>query len=290
MRLTKHREVRRNREELGEVCSGRVKLDVLSLIPWFLLIRLIYRHNKEIIYLMNYAFQYKLSLRLRTTAIAILAAIVLCAGGSSVFADAYTHWFDPIELVTPFSNETVEVVLQVSPGVAPGPYEYVYWVTNNTSSELTEFFLTTVGSDDPTAFDAHSFRVIEGTRSGTEIYWGADSYDWGDFTSGTTSRPQVIHRSFYDENTQSWLGTTKFRWTTMGMGLAPGDTIGFSFINLYAPELFANSIASAMAYDNYNAYVYGPGTEPDIPEWPAVAMAASGFGLIGFVKRRFVRS
>ena len=149
MRLTKHREVRRNREELGEVCSGRVKLDVLSLIPWFLLIRLIYRHNKEIIYLMNYAFQYKLSLRLRTTAIAILAAIVLCAGGSSVFADAYTHWFDPIELVTPFSNETVEVVLQVSPGVAPGPYEYVYWVTNNTSSELTELFVTAVGSADP---------------------------------------------------------------------------------------------------------------------------------------------
>lgn len=228
----------------------------------------------------------------------IITALLVIAVASiisiPVHADEYTRWFEPVELRHPGSSESVEVVLQVSPGAAPGPYEYVYWVTNNTSAEMNSFYLTLVGSSDIAVFDPFSYRVIDGMRvetpNGVEFYWGYDNYDWGNLISGQSQYPHISHYDIYDDITNSLLTSTRFRWNVLGDGLAPGDSIGFSFINMYGPELFASSIASATAVYNYNELVYGPGEEPDIPEWPALLMAAPGLGLAGLLRRRFMRS
>lgn len=222
-----------------------------------------------------------------------LVAVALFAV-SPAFADQYTNYYEPVLLTSYGAPGNVEVVLQVSPGVAPGPYEYVYWVTNNTSTEMHDFYLTCVGSADTAVFDPMSFRVMDGYRNvtpgGVEFYWGADNYDWGNLLIGQAMMPHMDHKLYYDEITETLLASTKFRWTSDGLGLAPGESLGFSFINIYGPELYAGSIAAAMAIHNYNEYVYGPGTEPDIPEWPALTMALSGFGFVGVLKRRFLRS
>lgn len=222
-----------------------------------------------------------------------LVAIAFAAVSPAI-ADQYTNWFEPVLLTSYGSPNNVEVVLQVSPGVGPGPYEYVYWVTNNTATEMRDFYLTCIGSADAAVFDPLSFRVIDGYRNvtpnGVEFYWGADNYDWGNLLSGNPTNPIINHKLIYDEITETLLASTKFRWTTIGNGLAPGESVGFSFVNVYGPELYAGSIASAMAVHNYNEYIYGPGTEPDIPEWPALTMALSGFGFVGVLKRRFMRS
>lgn len=223
----------------------------------------------------------------------IFVAVALLAV-SPAFADQYTNYYEPVLLTSYGAPGNVEVVLQVSPGVGPGPYEYVYWVTNNTATEMRDFYLTAVGSADAAVFDPMSYRVIDGYRNvtpgGVEFFWGADNYDWGNLLSGQPMTPIVTHKQFYDEITETLLASTKFRWNTLGGGLAPGESLGFSFINIYGPQLYAGSIASAVAIHNYNEYVFGPGMEPDIPEWPALTMALSGLGFVGVLKRRFMRS
>jgi hypothetical protein len=234
-----------------------------------------------------------LVVRARLGVVTLLMIAGICLMISPVLADDYTRWFDPILLTTPGSGEHMEVALQVSPGVSPGPYEYVYWVTNLSSSPLSDFYFTCVGVPDPSSFDPTYFTVWNGTRDpGTgDIWWGTQNSDWGNLFTGSLP-PLTTAQMVYDQTTGMMVPSTKFRWSSLtGDGLMPGDTLGFSFTSIYAPALVARDLAAGLAVKAYNGtqYANGPGTQPDVPEWPAVAMALSGLGSLGVLRRRFQR-
>lgn len=235
------------------------------------------------------------AMRARLGLRALVTFAIICIMISPVLADDYTRWFAPVLLTAPGTTDHMEVVLQVSPGVSPGPYEYVYWVTNYAAAPLSDFYFTCVGVPDPSSFDPTCYRIMEGTRNpvpggDVEFYWGAENLDWGNLITGESMVPLTRQRLVYDETTSALVESTKFRWSSLyGDGLLPGNSLGFSFTSIYGPAAVARDMAAGLAVRTYNGdeYAYGPGTEPDVPEWPAVTMALSGLGGFGLLRRRF---
>lgn len=226
----------------------------------------------------------------RVGLIILLAITSMCLMVSPVLAD--TRWLDPILLTTPSSSGYMEVALQVTPSVAPGPYEYVYWVTNFAAAPLTDFYFTCVGVPDPSTFDPTGFTVWDGTRdpSTGHVWWGAQSSAWGNLLTGGLP-PLTTSMLVYDQTTETMVPGTRFRWSSLvDNGLMPDSTLGFSFTSIYAPQDVARDLAAGLAVKAYNGteYAYGPsGTTPEVPDWPAVSMALLGFGGLGTLRRRF---
>lgn len=236
------------------------------------------------------------AMRVRLGVLTLVAIAFVCLMVSPVLADSYTRWFDPILLTASGSTGYMEVVLQVSPGVAPGPYEYVYWVTNYAPVSLSDFYFTCVGIPDPSSFDPTAYRVMDGTRNpqpggGVQFWWGAPNLDWGNLITGEPMVPIIRQRDVYDATSDAVVGSTKFRWSSLaGDGLLPGDSLGYSFTSIYAPSAVARDLAAGLAIRTYNGdeYAYGPDiTSNDVPEWSSALMALLGFGGVGALRRRF---
>lgn len=232
-------------------------------------------------------------------AMAVLA--ICCLALSPVCADVSSRWFDPILLKTTTDAGYMEVVLQVTPATRPGPFEYIYWVTNSAQRGMSDFYLTCVGIPDLSSFDPLAYNVVAGTRlpgSGGAVTFqrGAVVEDWGNIITGQQMAPNARPQSIYDETSQQYASSVKFRWSVLADGgLTPGGSIGFAFTSTYSPATVARDLAATFAIRTYNGdeYAYGPGPEPDpgddpvVPEWSTVMLALSGFGCLGAFRRRF---
>lgn len=232
----------------------------------------------------------------------LVVVVAGCCLGPVAGADTSTRWFAPILLKTLPSADgagnsygNIEVVLQVSPASKPGPFEYIYWVTNYTTAEMSDFYFTCVGIDDLSTFLPDGYEVLDGTRqgSGTSITFdrGDNITGWGNMRTGDESAPYVRLASYYLPGTDTLVSSAKMRWSVLdnGVGLAPGESIGFSFTSTYPPATVAKELASGLATRMFNGevYAYGPEPEPQIPEWSSVLLGLSGVGVLGATKRRF---
>jgi hypothetical protein len=226
---------------------------------------------------------------------------------SSAVADTSTRWFDPILLKTmpgadgagnPYGS--IEVVLQVSPASKPGPFEYVYWVTNNTTAAMSDFYFTCVGVDDinPPWFLPDGYQVLDGVRvagSGGVTYTrGSDVAGWGNIRTGQQTIPYIRLANYYVPGTGEVVSSAKIRWSALGssLGLPAGGSIGFSFTSDYLPGTNPKDVASGLAIRMFNGEVYSYGPEPEspvVPEWSSLLLGMSGLGCIGAFRRRFRR-
>lgn len=242
---------------------------------------------------------------LRLGVIAVSAAIFCGLMLSSASADTSTRWYAPILLETtpgadgagnPYGS--MEVVLQVTPASKPGPFEYVYWVTNNTTAAMSDFYFTCVGVDDinPPWFLPDGYQVLDGTRvviGGVVTFnRGSDVGGWGNIRTGQETVPYIRLANYYVPETGEVVSSAKLRWSALpgSSGLSPGGSIGFSFTSEYLPSTVAKDLAGGLAIRMFNGevYVYGPAPEaPVVPEWSSVALAMSGLGCLGAFRRRF---
>lgn len=241
----------------------------------------------------------------RLSIIAAAAAVVCCLTLSSAWADTSTRWYAPILLKTtpgadgagnPYGN--IEVVLQVTPATKPGPFEYVYWVTNNTTAAMSDFYFTCVGVDDinPPWFLPDGYQVLDGTRvvvNGVVTFnRGPDVGGWGNIRTGEQTVPYIRLANYYVPGTGEVVSSAKLRWSALTgcSGLSPGGSIGFSFTSEYLPSTVAKDLASGLAIRMFNGevYAYGPAPEaPVVPEWSSVVLAMSGLGCLATLRRRF---
>ena len=234
--------------------------------------------------------------------VALLILAVSCSVVSLAAADTSSRWFAPIVLrnTPPVDSDVtsdgyMEVVLQVTPATSPGPFEYVSWVTNNTTSYMTDFYLTCVGVDDIASFLPNGYEVLGGTRSvdggGVVTYVrGSVVKGWGNSRTGAESVPYILVSK---PGSTTPVPTTKIRWSVLGNnpGLAPGSAmgIGFSFVSTYAPATVAGDMTDSLAIRMYNGEVYaygrGPLLENSVPEWSSIMLATFAFGFIAIRRR-----
>ena len=235
---------------------------------------------------------------MRTGAVVLLILMANCFVASLPTADASSQWFAPIVLTTASpvdggvnSSGTMEVVVQVTPATAPGPFEYVSWVTNNSTSYMTDFYVACVGVDDLDSFLGDA--VLGGMRTVDDR--GVVTYVRKSVITGWGNTKRVVN-DYYAPGSSTAVPTTKIRWSVLGgnPGLAPGANlgIGLSFTSLYAPSDVAKDMTGSLAIRMYSGevYAYGPvpysSAAPPVPEGPAVLLAISGMGFIGALRRR----
>ncbi len=244
---------------------------------------------------------------MRVGVIVSLALVICCSALLPLSADTNTRWYAPILLKTtpgadgtgnPYGN--IEVVLQVTPSTKPGPFEYIYWVTNNTAAAMSDFYFTCVGVDDinPPWFLPDGYEVVDGTRvvDGGVVTFdrGPDMTGWGNIRTDEEPIPYIRIANYYVPGTGEVVSSAKLRWSALGDcgGLGAGDSMGFSFTSDYLPSTVAKDLASGLAIRMFNGevYAYGPAPEsPVVPECSSVLLAMSGLGCIGVLRRRFRR-
>lgn len=229
--------------------------------------------------------------------VVLLILVAHCFAPSSAAADVSSLWFAPIVLTSASpvdgggnSSGTMEVVVQVTPATAPGPFEYVSWVTNNSTSYMTDFYVACVGVDDARSFLGDA--VLEGLR--TVDGGGVVTYVRGSSITGWSNTKSPV-QSYYTPGSTVAVPTMKIRWSVLGgnRGLAPGANlgIGLSFTSLYAPSDVAKDMTGSFAIRMYSGEVYAYGPVPysnagQVPEGPAVLLAISGMGFVGALRRR----
>jgi hypothetical protein len=229
--------------------------------------------------------------------VVVLILVTYCFSPSPAAADVSSLWFAPIVLTTASpvdsgadSSDTIEVVVQVTPATAPGPFEYICWVTNNSTSYMTDFYVACVGVDDPNSFLGDA--VLEGLR--TVDGGGVVTYLRGSSITGWGNTKSVV-QSYYAPGSTVAIPTMKIRWSVSGgnPGLAPGANlgIGLSFTSIYAPSDVAKDMTGSLAIRTCSGEVYAYGPVPyssgaQVPEGPAVLLAISGMGFVGALRRR----
>lgn len=228
--------------------------------------------------------------------VVLLILMANCFVASLAMAEASSLWFAPIVLTTASpvdgrvnASDTIEVVVQVTPATAPGPFEYVSWVTNNSTSYMTDFYVACVGVDDPNSFLGDA--VLEGTR--TVDGGGVVTYVRGSGIMGWGNTKWVVH-DYYAPGSTVAVSATKIKWSVLAgnRGLAPGATvgIGFSFTSIYAASAVAGDVSGSLAIRMHNGDIYtyrSSGAGPaHLPEGPAVLLAISGMGFVGVLRRR----
>ena len=233
--------------------------------------------------------------------IALLILAVNCSIVSLAAADVSSRWFAPIMLKTTPSADsagnsygTMEVVLQVTPSVKPGPFEYVYWITNSAATPMSDFYLTCVGVGDLSSFLSDGYEVLNGTRQGTDgvvtFVRGPAVTGWGNTTTGQDTVPYMGLANYYPPGSDTLVESTKIRWSALcgNPGLPPAGSIGFSFTSIYLPSAVAKDLTGSLAIRMFNGevYAYGPEPVPHTPEWSSIMLATSAFGFIGAIRRR----
>lgn len=228
--------------------------------------------------------------------LALLLALVMChCVVTAAEAMDTTQWFNPVLLMTKngsgeYAEEfgSIEVVMQVTPNALNGSYEYVYWVTNNTTTMMSDFYFTCLGVTDPKSFMTDGYQVLSGTR--VEEYGlvkfsaGPGVAGWGDFTTDDDTVPLVCNVSEGCLSTRLW-------WSALGdnEGLDVGDSLGFSFASIYPPGVAADNIPVGLAARMFNGEAYGP-DPTQLPECSSVFLALTGLGCVGAIKQRFRRN
>ncbi len=217
----------------------------------------------------------------------VIFAAALCAVlfvSSAVFAD--DGWNAPTKLYTlsydssdgaPVVDENAWIELTPSYQVMGSNIVYNYVLDNsNTDENVSSFALTFTGINNA-AIQFNDFTPQAG--------WG--HYDASGYVDGTPFSFQ-----FSDGRELIW-------YAPDGGGLAPGQSMSFSFETTLPPGNAQSNIASGMGLARgYNGYTYGPmsvtGPVRAVPELPSALLGCSGLGcvrvigmcLIGRIKKR----